>query len=61
MGKITVTECIRDGVIIEGLKIIEPTVFGDTRGYFILLSQLNIAHILFSSKVLPIPKVVPDQ
>lgn len=34
MGKITVTECIRDGVIIEGLKIIEPTVFGDTRGYF---------------------------
>ena len=34
MGKITVTECVRDGVVIEGLKIIEPAVFGDARGYF---------------------------
>lgn len=30
MGKITVTSCGD----IEGLKIIEPTVFGDARGYF---------------------------
>ncbi len=30
MGKIKVTEC--GG--IEGLKVIEPTVFGDERGYF---------------------------
>ena len=29
MGKITVTKCP-----IEGLYIIEPTVFGDSRGYF---------------------------
>ena len=29
MGKITVTKCP-----IEGLYIIEPTVFGDNRGYF---------------------------
>lgn len=29
MGKITVTKCP-----IEGLYIIEPTVFGDARGYF---------------------------
>lgn len=29
MGKITITECE-----IEGLKVIEPTVFGDERGYF---------------------------
>ena len=34
MGKITVTECTRNGVTIEGLKIIEPAVFGDARGYF---------------------------
>ena len=29
MGKITVTTCD-----IEGLKVIEPQVFGDSRGYF---------------------------
>ena len=29
MGKITVTKCP-----IEGLYVIEPTVFGDSRGYF---------------------------
>ena len=29
MGKINVTTCE-----IEGLKVIEPTVFGDERGYF---------------------------
>ena len=34
MGQITVTECMTDGVIIEGLKVIEPKVFGDSRGYF---------------------------
>ena len=30
MGKIKVTEC--GG--IKGLKVVEPTVFGDSRGYF---------------------------
>ena len=39
MGKIKVTEC--GG--IKGLKVVEPTVFGDARGYFIPhLSNLNI-------------------
>ena len=36
MGKITVEECYaRDGQVIEGLKVITPTVFGDNRGYFV--------------------------
>ena len=34
MGKITVEDCLVDGVAIEGLKVITPTVFGDSRGYF---------------------------
>lgn len=34
MGKIQVEDCIVDGVAIEGLKVITPTVFGDDRGYF---------------------------
>ena len=34
MGKITVSECMCDGEVIEGLKVIEPQVFGDERGYF---------------------------
>ncbi len=34
MGKIKVEDCIVDGVAIEGLKVITPTVFGDDRGYF---------------------------
>ena len=34
MGKINVEDCIVDGVAIEGLKVITPTVFGDDRGYF---------------------------
>ncbi len=34
MGKIKVEDCIVDGVVIEGLKVITPTVFGDDRGYF---------------------------
>jgi len=35
MGKITVEDCIVDGIAIEGLKVITPTVFGDDRGYFV--------------------------
>ncbi len=35
MGKITVEDCLVDGVAIEGLKVITPTVFGDDRGYFV--------------------------
>ena len=35
MGKITVESCLVDGVEIEGLKVITPTVFGDDRGYFV--------------------------
>lgn len=34
MGKIQVEDCKADGVVIEGLKVITPTVFGDDRGYF---------------------------
>lgn len=34
MGKITVEECVVDGMVIEGLKVITPQVFGDSRGYF---------------------------
>ena len=34
MGKILVEDCLVDGVAIEGLKVITPTVFGDDRGYF---------------------------
>ena len=33
-GKITVETCEADGVEIEGLKVITPSVFGDDRGYF---------------------------
>lgn len=33
-GKITVENCSVDGVEIEGLKVITPSVFGDERGYF---------------------------
>lgn len=36
MGKINVIECD-----IEGLKIIEPTVFGDARGYFMETYNYN--------------------
>lgn len=36
MGKITVTTCD-----IEGLKVIEPTVFGDERGYFMETYNYN--------------------
>lgn len=36
MGKINVTTCE-----IEGLKVIEPTVFGDARGYFMETYNYN--------------------
>lgn len=36
MGKITVTTCE-----IDGLKVIEPTVFGDERGYFMETYNYN--------------------
>ncbi len=36
MGKIKVTTCE-----IEGLKVIEPTVFGDERGYFVETYNYN--------------------
>ena len=36
MGKITVTTCD-----IEGLKVIEPKVFGDKRGYFVETYNYN--------------------
>ena len=41
MGKIKVSDCQRDGVVIEGLKVIEPTVFGDERGYFMETYNYN--------------------
>jgi len=34
MGKISVETCEKNGIEIEGLKVITPTVFGDDRGYF---------------------------
>ena len=34
MGKIKVTPCETEGKVIEGLYVIEPTVFRDERGYF---------------------------
>ena len=37
MGKIKVTEC--GG--IKGLKVVEPTVFGDARGYFMETYNYN--------------------
>ena len=37
MGKIKVTPCGD----IEGLKVIEPTVFGDARGYFMETYNYN--------------------
>ena len=36
MGKITVETCE-----IEGLKVITPTVFGDSRGYFMETYNYN--------------------
>lgn len=34
MGKIKVTPCQVEGKTIEGLFVIEPTIFKDERGYF---------------------------
>lgn len=41
MGKITVEECVADGIVIEGLKVITPQVFGDNRGYFMETYNYN--------------------
>ena len=42
MGQITVNKCYtEDGVEIEGLKVIEPKVFGDSRGYFYEVYNYN--------------------
>ncbi len=41
MGKITVEECVADGMVIEGLKVITPAVFGDNRGYFMETYNYN--------------------
>lgn len=41
MGKITVTNCECDGMVIQGLKVIEPKVFEDARGYFMETYQYN--------------------
>ena len=40
-GKITVENCEVDGVVIEGLKVISPSVFGDERGYFMETYNYN--------------------
>ena len=40
-GKITVENCEVDGVEIEGLKVISPSVFGDERGYFMETYNYN--------------------
>ena len=41
MGKIKVSKCMADGMEIEGLRVIEPTVFRDERGYFVETYNLN--------------------
>lgn len=41
MGKITLSECFADGKKIEGLYVVEPTVFKDERGYFMETYNLN--------------------
>lgn len=45
MGKITVEECFAGGdtghMVIEGLKVITPQVFGDNRGYFMETYNYN--------------------
>lgn len=42
MGQITVSKCYtEDGIEIEGLKVIEPKVFGDARGYFYEVYNYN--------------------
>ena len=42
MGQITVSKCYtEDGAEIEGLRVIEPKVFGDTRGYFYEVYNYN--------------------
>lgn len=40
-GKITVESCEVDGQLIEGLKVITPSVFGDERGYFMETYNYN--------------------
>lgn len=40
-GKISVETCEVDGVEIEGLKVISPSVFGDERGYFMETYNYN--------------------
>ena len=42
MGKITVESChAADGQVIEGLKVITPTVYGDNRGFFVETYNYN--------------------
>lgn len=41
MGKIKVSDCKADGIVIDGLKVIEPAVFGDERGYFMETYNYN--------------------
>ncbi len=40
-GKITVETCEKNGVEIEGLRVITPSVFGDERGYFMETYNFN--------------------
>ncbi len=40
-GKITVETCEVEGVEIEGLRVITPSVFGDERGYFMETYNYN--------------------
>ena len=41
MGKIKVSSCETDGMVIEGLHVIEPTVFNAERGYFMETYNYN--------------------
>ena len=51
MGKIKVTDNVGG---ISGLKVIEPTVFGDARGYFMETAKVCCAVSIFSCSFLRI-------
>ncbi len=44
MGKIKVEACVKNGIEIDGLKIITPTIYCDERGYFVeTYNKLDLA------------------
>ena len=59
MGKIKVSSCETDGMVIEGLHVIEPTVFNDERGYFMeTYNQRDMESLGFQRKAFCISMTV---